>query len=197
MKKLLLIIFFGVFIATILANTANTADKAAQDIINSSIDKLKTLHQTTKEPNFSQVKNLINANFLPFVDTKFSASQALKPYWNSLTPNQQQKLADYIVNSLIDDYAGVLISYKDLDSLKIKADPKIKQRDNLAIVALNITTNTKNEDLIIATKMIKTDIWRVYDLVVSGVSLIKTYEQQFNSYIKRKGFDEFAKRFLN
>jgi ABC-type transporter MlaC component len=98
---------------------------------------------------------------------------------------------------LIDDYAGVLISYKDLDSLKIKADPKIKQRDNLAIVALNITTNTKNEDLIIATKMIKTDIWRVYDLVVSGVSLIKTYEQQFNSYIKRKGFDEFAKRFLN
>jgi phospholipid transport system substrate-binding protein len=197
MKKLLLIIFFGVFIATILANTANTADKAAQDIINSSIDKLKTLHQTTKEPNFSQVKNLINANFLPFVDTKFSASQTLKPYWNSLTPNQQQKLADYIVNSLIDDYAGVLISYKDLDSLKIKADPKIKQRDNLAIVALNITTNTKNEDLIIATKMIKTDIWRVYDLVVSGVSLIKTYEQQFNSYIKRKGFDEFAKRFLN
>jgi phospholipid transport system substrate-binding protein len=197
MKKLLLIIFFGVFSATILANTANTADKAAQDIINSSIDKLKTLHQTTKEPNFSQVKNLINANFLPFVDTKFSASQALKPYWNSLTLNQQQKLADYIVNSLIDDYAGVLISYKDLDSLKIKADPKIKQRDNLAIVALNITTNTKNEDLIIATKMIKTDIWRVYDLVVSGVSLIKTYEQQFNSYIKRKGFDEFAKRFLN
>ncbi|MDP7504454.1 MAG: ABC transporter substrate-binding protein, partial [Nitrospinota bacterium] len=35
--------------------------------------------------------------------------------------------------------------------------------------------------------------WRVYDVVVKGVSLINTYRQQFRSIIKRTSYDELVK----
>jgi hypothetical protein len=42
--------------------------------------------------------------------------------------------------------------------------------------------------------MIRSSHWRVYDLVFSGVSLIKNYKAQFNSHIKRKGMDSLIKK---
>jgi phospholipid transport system substrate-binding protein len=45
--------------------------------------------------------------------------------------------------------------------------------------------------------MIRSSHWRVYDLVFSGVSLIKNYKAQFNSHIKRKGMDSLIEEFLD
>jgi hypothetical protein len=40
--------------------------------------------------------------------------------------------------------------------------------------------------------MIYSQQWRVYDVVFSGISLIKTYKAQFDSHIKRKGIDSLT-----
>ena len=42
--------------------------------------------------------------------------------------------------------------------------------------------------------MIRLNSWYVYDLVFSGVSIVKNYEAQFNSYIKRKGLEALIER---
>jgi phospholipid transport system substrate-binding protein len=48
-----------------------------------------------------------------------------------------------------------------------------------------------------AAKMVKHQHWKIYDVVFSGVSLVKNYAAQFNSYIKRKGFEAFVDKYLN
>jgi phospholipid transport system substrate-binding protein len=44
--------------------------------------------------------------------------------------------------------------------------------------------------------MIRSSKWRVYDVVFSGVSLIKNYRAQFNSHIKRKGMDSLIAKII-
>jgi len=44
--------------------------------------------------------------------------------------------------------------------------------------------------------MIRENKWRIYDVVFSGVSLIKNYRAQFNSHIKRKGLDSLIAKVI-
>jgi phospholipid transport system substrate-binding protein len=72
-----------------------------------------------------------------------------------------------------------------------------KTPNNKAIVKLLIAFNDTQTPFKITLKMIHSDRWRVYDLVFSGVSLIKNYRAQFNSHIKRKGLDSLIKKINN
>ena len=104
------------------------------------------------------------------------------------------KACEKASKSLIRDYVGILSSYKDIDSVQISVDPKIKRKDNKAIVKLVISINDAKEPFVISLKMIRLNSWSVYDVVFSGVSVVKNYKAQFNSYIKRKGIDALIKR---
>jgi len=42
--------------------------------------------------------------------------------------------------------------------------------------------------------MIRLNTWHVYDVVFSGVSIVKNYRAQFDSYIKRKGLEALITR---
>ena len=63
-----------------------------------------------------------------------------------------------------------------------------------AIVKLFISLNNDPKPTRISIKMIYSQQWRVYDVVFSGVSLIKTYGAQFDSHIKRKGIDSLTEK---
>ena len=156
----------------------------------SSIKNLRKQQQATPE----NIKVLIKEKLLPNIAIKVSTQLTLKKHWHNLNIQQQQIFQDYIVKSLIKDYAGVLGSYDKFDSVKISADPNVKRKDDKAIVKLFISLNNDPKPTSISIKMIYSQQWRVYDVVFSGVSLIKTYGAQFDSHIKRKGIDSLTEK---
>ena len=156
----------------------------------SSIKNLRKQQQATPE----NIKVLIKEKLLPNIAIKVSTQLTLKKHWHNLNIQQQQIFQDYIVKSLIKDYAGVLGSYDKFDSVKISADPSVKRKDDKAIVKLFISLNNDPKPTRISIKMIYSQQWRVYDVVFSGVSLIKTYGAQFDSHIKRKGIDSLTEK---
>jgi phospholipid transport system substrate-binding protein len=202
MKKTILLLFI-LLSANIFANTEKnttptiTADVALNTILNNSIQVI--IDAKTSNPNIShnEMKQIINTHFLPFIDTSFSAKNTLPTYWEDLTPSQKINLEQYIVNSLINDYSGVLSSFNNFENIEIIVDPNIKTRDNKAIVTLEFRIDEQNKPLLMAAKMVKHQHWKIYDVVFSGVSLVKNYAAQFNSYIKRKGFEAFVDKYLN
>ncbi|SFV80588.1 ABC-type transport system involved in resistance to organic solvents, auxiliary component [hydrothermal vent metagenome] len=125
-----------------------------------------------------------------------STELALKKHWDKLNHNQKVIFQRYISHSLMKDYAGILGSYKKLDSVSITVNPKVKRKDNKAIVKLIITLNNDPKPINITLKMIRSSKWRVYDVVFSGVSLVKNYAAQFNSHIRRKGLDSLVAKIV-
>jgi phospholipid transport system substrate-binding protein len=203
MKKLFLILFL-LLNSNIFADDINTDTKtdvkaniALEKILNQSINELILAKKENPQLSKNGVEKIIQEHLLPFIATTVSAENSLKEHWNKLNDNQKLNLEKYIVNSLSNDYVGILAGFNDFDKIKIEVDEKIKTKDNKAIVTINFITTEQNQPIMVAAKMIKNDIWQIYDIVFSGVSLIKNYESQFKSYIKRKGFDKFSAKYLN
>ncbi len=164
---------------------------AALSIMVDALSSLKELKKQKKD-SLENVKSLIQIKLMPYIAMDVSTELALKKHWAGLNPNQQLIFQDYITYSLIKDYAGILSTYDRLDSVNIAVDPEIKRKDNKAIVKLIINLNDDPKPFNITLKMIRSSHWRVYDLIFSGVSLMKNYRAQFDSHIKRKGLDSLV-----
>jgi phospholipid transport system substrate-binding protein len=177
----------------IIADIIDPPNSAALNIMISALSSLKELkkqNQASKE----NVEALIRLKLLPNIAMGVSTKIALDKHWEKLNIQQKQFFQHYISESLIQDYVGILSSYERLDTIQITVDPNVKRKDNKAIVKLNITINNDPKPVVIILKMIRLNTWHVYDIVFSGVSIVKNYRAQFNSYIKRKGVDALIKK---
>lgn len=211
MMKALFIIFTifhaGLTLAVDKTQLISSTPKVIEDIIDppgsaalnimvsalSSLKELKKQNKATKE----NVETLIRLKLLPNIATGVATKIALDKHWDGLDIQQKQFFQYYISESLIQDYVGILASYERLDSVQISVDPEVRRKDNKAIVKLNITINDDTKPFVTSLKMIRLNSWHVYDIVFSGVSIVKNYQAQFDSYIKRKGVDALIERSQN
>jgi len=176
-----------------MAEVIDPPGASALNIIVSNLSSLKEL----RKKNMASVENiehLIKVKLLPNIAVAISTELALKKHWHKLNLQQKLIFQTYIVQSLIKDYAGMLGAYDELDSINISVDPKIRRKDNKAIVKLIIHFSNNPKPINVSLKMIRSSQWRAYDLVFSGVSLIKNYRAQFDSHIRRKGIDSLVNK---
>ena len=189
-----------------MPNPAQMMNESVVDIIdppntaalNIMVNALSSLKELRKSGNATteNINTLIKIKLLPSIAIDVSTELALKKHWGKLNHDQKVIFQRYISQSLIKDYAGILGSYKKLDSVSISVNPNVKRKGNKAIIKLIVTLNNNPKPINISLKMIRSKQWRVYDLVFSGVSLVKNYAAQFNSHIKRKGIDSLVAKIV-
>jgi phospholipid transport system substrate-binding protein len=178
-----------------IADIVDPPNTAALNIMVNALSSLKELRKADKATP-ENIKSLIKIKLIPSIAMDISTELALKKHWGKLTNEQKHIFQQYITRSLMKEYAGILGSYEKLDSVSISVDPKVKRKDNKAIVKLFITLNNDPKPIKISLKMIRSNQWKVYDVVFSGVSLVKNYAAQFNSHIKRKGLDSLVAKIV-
>ena len=161
---------------------------AALNILVSSLSSLKELKKQNKG-TIENIETLIRLKLLPSLDIAYSTQRALDNYYDDLTDSEKQLFETYIIESLINDYVGILGAYQNLDSINISVGKNILRKDNRANVPLIISFSDNSQPVEVALSMVKTNSWKIYDVTYSGVSLIKNYQAQFGSMIKRKGKD--------
>jgi phospholipid transport system substrate-binding protein len=171
-----------------IADIIDPPGTAALNIMISALSSFKALKKSGKA-TIQNTNNLIQLKLLPNLAMDVSTELTLKKHWDKLNNQQKKMFKQYITNSLINDYVGMLHSYEELDLIEISVHKKIKRKDNKAIVNLEIKPNEQARPVQVSLKMIRTNKWRVYDVIFSGVSLMKNYRAQFNSHIRRKGID--------
>ncbi|KAA0446170.1 MAG: ABC transporter substrate-binding protein [Candidatus Thioglobus sp.] len=178
--------------AQMLTNIIDPPNTAALNIMVAALSSLKELrkqNQGTPE----NIEALIKIKLLPNIAIDIVTNLVLKDYWNTIDSKQKQILQQYIIQSLIADYADILGAYEQIGNINISTDPNVKRRDNRAIVKLLISLSDGQNPFAVTLKMTHSNRWRIYDILFSGVSIIKNYKAQFNSIIKRKGLDNFIK----
>ena len=178
-----------------VADIIDPPHTAALNIMVNALSSLKELRKQNKDST-ENIETLIRIKLLPNIAMDVSTELALKKHWPKLSAQQKLIFQKYITQSLIRDYAGILGAYENLNTINIAVDPKVKRKDNKAIVKLIVNLNNNPKPINITLKMIRTNKWRVYDVVFSGISMIKNYRAQFNSHIKRKGIDSLVAKTL-
>ena len=132
---------------------------------------------TAKEAKQKKLWTIADAMF----DYPGLSKRTLGKSWKKLNPKQQKEFTDLFSKHLGNIYLDRIMAYTDE---KIVFD-KERIKENKALVYTKIITSTKEIPLDYRVVLINDD-WKVYDVVIEGVSLVKNYRSQFKEMLKKK-----------
>jgi phospholipid transport system substrate-binding protein len=102
--------------------------------------------------------------------------------WTKLNAEQQKEFTELYKSILEDAYVDKIVTYTDEKILYNKENPLTEKT-----VEVQTTIVTKKADIPIFYRVIqKGSEWRVYDVVIEGVSLINNYRTQFREILTNK-----------
>ncbi len=110
------------------------------------------------------------------------SKRSLGQNWSKLSPEQQREFTDLYKSLLEDTYADKITTYTDE---KLNFGKEIPLSDKT--VEVRTTVITKTSTIPINYRLIEENgRWKVYDVVIEGVSLISNYRSQFREILGTK-----------
>ena len=107
------------------------------------------------------------------------SKRTLAQNWNKFNPDQQKEFISLYTTLLGDTYSDKIMAYTDEKIVFSKEVPLTEKT-----VEVRSTVLRKTADIPIYYRVIlKDDAWRVYDVVIEGVSLINNYRTQFREIL--------------
>ena|SRR5208283_755043 len=110
------------------------------------------------------------------------SKRTLAQNWSKFSPDQQKEFTELYTSVLEDAYANKIMAYTDE---KIDFSKEVALAGNT--FEIQSTVLRKNGDVPIYYRVIMKDgSWRVYDVVIEGVSLVNNYRAQFREMLANK-----------
>ena len=132
---------------------------------------------------------LVETKILPHFDFVRITRLAVGKHWRAATPEQQQALVKEFRTLLVRTYSNALGSYRD-QTFEVKP-AEVKGNDAAVKVQIN---QPSGQPILLDYSMEKTQQgWKIYDVMVSGISLVTSYRSSFNEEISHNGIDGLIK----
>lgn len=123
-------------------------------------------------------------------DWQETGKRALARHWQPLKPEQRQEFSSLFADLVERSYVGKIESYS---GEKIVYVGDIIEGDQ-ATVKTKLITKSQTQIPIDYRMQKEGDRWRVYDVLIEGVSLVGNYRTQFNRVIQQTGYDDLVKK---
>jgi phospholipid transport system substrate-binding protein len=121
-------------------------------------------------------------------DFQETAKRSLGRHWETRTPAEREEftrlfadLLEHAYISKIDRYSGENVNYV---GESVEGDQ--------ATIRTKILTKQGSQVPVDYRMLRQADHWRVYDVIIEGVSLIASYRTQFNKVIQTSSFDDLV-----
>src|SRR5881394_3269179 len=113
-------------------------------------------------------------------------------FWSQASPEQRKRLVSEFRNMLVRTYSNAIQSYQ---GQTLKVLPSRGKQDPEDTTVRTQFVRAGGQPLPIEFHMRQADkTWKVYDIVVEGVSLVMTYRSEFDAVVKQEGIDGLIKR---
>ena len=173
---------------------AAAAQEAPDALVKRIADELITIVKQDKElaaGNQRKVVELAEAKVLPHFDFQRMTRLAVGRNWQQATDAQKEALVKEFRTLLVRTYSSSLSAYRN-QTIEVKPT-KVGAQDKEATVRTAVLQQG-GPPIPIDYAMERQDSgWKVYDVVVDGVSLVTTYRGSFNDQIQKGGIDGLLK----
>jgi phospholipid transport system substrate-binding protein len=186
-RATILIACFGLCLGMTSSTYGGTPLTAVQTKVTQVLEVLRAEFPDKDKPNTvrrEKVWTVANKMF----DFKELSRRTLGKNWEQLTPVQQEEFTDLFSTHLSNVYMDRILAYSDEE---VVFDRERKRR-NRALVYSRVITRAK-EIPINYSLIEKGGIWRVYDVVIEGVSLVSNYRSQFKEILQKDGPETLIK----
>jgi phospholipid transport system substrate-binding protein len=143
-----------------------------------------------KDP--AKLDALVGNVLLPNFDTEYSARLVLGQNWRTATPEQRKRFVDAFYHSLLHNYGTALVNFTGdrFVVLPFRGDP--------GSTTATVHTQVKKENgdkVAVDFSLHKTDAgWKAWDVVIEGISYVKSFRTDFAAEVQQKGLDEVINR---
>ncbi len=183
--------FYLLLIALFVACTSTFAQEDAPDaMIKKVTDDVLSIVRQDKDiqsGNTKKAMDLVEAKVVPNFDFQRMTALAVGKDWNKATPEQKKRLTDEFRTLLVRTYSNALTSYKD-QTLRYKPT-KMQSGDSEAVVKTEVVQPGGKPVQLDYSVGRQPDGWKVYDVVVGGVSLVTNYRDTFSQEVRANGID--------
>jgi phospholipid transport system substrate-binding protein len=149
-------------------------------------------HRAEYKKDPGKVHHLVDEILLPHFDTEYSAKLVLGKYWNTASADQRTRFVNAFYKSMLSNYGDALVDFTS-DRHKVlpyTGDPKAQyasvrtqiRKDDGSQVAVNYSLRQTDQG------------WKAWDVIIEGISYVKSFRDDFSSEIEQKGLDEVIAR---
>jgi len=143
--------------------------------------------------DITQLYKVVDNLFLPHVDVDFAAQQVLGKYWRTATPEQRKRFVTAFYRSLLTTYGDALIDFTG-DRMKILPFQGDASQPRASVRTEIKRSNGASVAVAYSLRKDAAGTWKVWDVVIEGISYVKSFREDFGLEIERKGLDGLLQR---
>ena len=185
--KALFSLLFGLFV---LCSSAFAQENSPDALIKKVTDDVLTIVRQDKDIQSGNTKkaiDLVEAKVLPNFNFQRMTALAMGRDWNKASPEQKKRLSDEFRTLLVRTYSNALTSYRD-QTIRYKPS-KMQSGDTDVLVKTEIVQPGSKPVQLDYSLELQSDGWKVYDVIVAGISLVTNYRDTFNQEVRSNGVD--------
>lgn len=173
-----------------LCGNAFGSDEAPDVMVKRVTDEVLSIVRTDKDiqnGNSKKATELVEAKVLPHFNFARMTSLAVGKDWNKATPEQKKRLAKEFETLLVRTYSNALTAYK---SQTVVYKPLKMQPGDTDVLVRTEIRQPGQQAVQLDYGVEKQDGgWKVYDVVVAGISLVTNYRESFAAEVRAGGID--------
>jgi phospholipid transport system substrate-binding protein len=179
------------------AATDSAAEQPSEVVDNVAQNFLKDLdaHRSQYSDDPKALRAAVDRDVLPYFDVQRAAQLVLGRFWRTATPEQRQRFIDAFENSMFANYGSALLGFRT-DRLRViptKVSPDATdafvrtqiRRDDGSTVSVNFALRRTPQG------------WKAWDVVIEGISYVKSFRDDFGAQIEAQGLDSVIQRLRN
>lgn len=146
--------------------------------------------QVSQDPSIAQ--EIVRRELLPHIDVEYISRLVLGSHWRSASDEQREQFKEAFQAFLLNSYAQGLAEFTEdrLKVLPIRGEPDARR----TIVQTEVTRGNGQSVPVAYTLRWTEGGWRLYDVIIEGISYVRNYRTDFNSEIEQKGLDALIER---
>jgi phospholipid transport system substrate-binding protein len=168
--------------------SARAAHANAQEMVRSAATQaLEALKQSREElqANPAKIYDFVQQYLLPYFDFEYSSRLVLGRNWRTASPEERERFQEAFQRTLIRSYGSAMLKYSDQEIvfLPVRDEPG---KDNVTVKTEIDVGDSKPVAVDYNVRLVDGE-WKVYDVIIDGISVVVNYRGTFGSEIKRLG----------
>ena len=177
------------------ALAAQAQEQKPDELVKQITDEVMQAIQSDKQlaaGDKQKALKLAEDKILPHVDFQEATRLAVGRSWRQASGEQKKELTDQIRRMLLRTYSNAISAYQGQQMKVLPLHMKAGETD---VTVRNQYLKPGQKPVQVDYQMHKVgDSWKIYDIIVEGVSLVLTYRSEFDQVVKDSGVDGLIKR---
>ena len=196
MRKLIFVVFAVMFVGGLA--WLNADERTPEQIVeDTSTEVLRVVNEQAQriknEPGY--VNQLIDELILPIVDLQAMGKLILGKHWKTASEDQRVQFIEEFKSMLIRTYAKSIADYGHAKVSVIA--PKVKNQGKYYTVNTELDLGSGVPLNVAYIFRRNEEVWKVFDLSVDGLSLVKNFRTSFSQEISETSLDALIERLAN